>query len=86
MGNNAANDTYTLRCKAEGLKVHPARYPRAILEFFIKMLTDEGDVVLDPFAGSNTTGAVAESLQRRWVAFESIEEYLRASKFRFSDA
>ncbi len=86
MGNNAANDSYTLRCKAEGLKVHPARYPRALPEFFIKMLTDEGDVVLDPFAGSNTTGAVAESLQRRWIAFESIEEYLRASKFRFSDS
>ncbi len=85
MGNNAANDAYTLRCKAEGLKVHPARYPRALPEFFIRMLTDEGDVVLDPFAGSNTTGAVAESLQRRWIAFESIEEYLRASKFRFSN-
>lgn len=83
MGNNAANDTYTLRCKAEGLKVHPARYPRALPDFFINMLTDEGDVVLDPFAGSNTTGAVAEALQRRWIAFESVEEYLRGSKFRF---
>jgi DNA modification methylase len=71
------------RCKAEGLKIHPARYPRALPEFFIKMLTEEGDVVLDPFAGSNTTGAVAESLQRRWIAFESVEEYLRGSKFRF---
>jgi DNA modification methylase len=83
MGNNAANDAYTLRCKAEGLKVHPARYPRALPEFFIKMLTDEGDVVLDPFAGSNTTGAVAEALQRRWLAFDDVEEYLSASKFRF---
>src|SRR5262249_19234875 len=83
MGNNAANDPYTLRCKAEGLKIHPARYPRTLPEFFIKMLTEEGDVVLDPFAGSNTTGAVAESLQRRWIAFESVEEYLQGSKFRF---
>jgi len=47
------------------------------------MLTDEGDVVLDPFAGSNTTGAVAEALERRWLAFDDIEEYLAASKFRF---
>jgi site-specific DNA-methyltransferase (cytosine-N4-specific) len=46
-------------------------------------LTEEGDVVLDPFAGSNTTGAVAESLKRRWIAFESVEEYLQGSKFRF---
>lgn len=83
MGNNAANDPYTLRCKAKGLKIHPARYPRALPEFFIKLLTDEGDVVLDPFAGSNTTGAVAELLQRRWLAFDKIQEYLEASKFRF---
>ena len=83
MGNNAANDAYTLRCKAEGLKVHPARYPKALPEFFIKMLTEEGDVVLDPFAGSNTTGSVAESLNRRWLAFDDVEEYLSASKFRF---
>jgi DNA modification methylase len=83
MGNNAANDAYTLRCKAEGLKVHPARYPRALPEFFVKMLTDEGDIVLDPFAGSNTTGAVAEALGRRWISLENVQEYVEASKFRF---
>lgn len=83
MGNNAANDPYTLRCKEEGIKIHPARYPRVLPEFFIKMLTEEGDIVLDPFAGSNTTGAVAESLRRRWLAFENVEEYLKGSKFRF---
>ena len=48
-----------------------------------KLLTDEGDLVLDPFAGSNTTGAVAEELQRRWMAVENVEAYLEASKFRF---
>jgi len=84
MGNNAANDEYTLRCKKAGFKIHPARYPKALPEFFIKMLTDENDLVLDPFAGSNTTGAVAQSLNRRWVAFECVEEYLEASKFRFA--
>jgi site-specific DNA-methyltransferase (cytosine-N4-specific) len=47
------------------------------------MLTDKGDLVMDTFAGSNTTGAVAEDLGRRWIAFESVEEYLEASKFRF---
>ena len=83
-GNNAANDVYTERCKKAGVKVHPARFPAALPEFFIKLLTDEGDVVLDPFAGSNTTGAVAEKLQRRWIAVENVEVYLEASKFRFS--
>ena len=86
MGNNASNDTYTTSCKESGLKVHPARYPKALPEFFLKMLTDEGDLVVDPFAGSNTTGAVAEALRRRWIAFESVEEYLEGSRFRFPAA
>ena len=57
-GNNAANDAYTERCKKAEVKVHPARFPAALPEFFIKLLTNEGYLVLDPFAGSNTTGFV----------------------------
>jgi len=83
-GNNAANDLYTQRCKEAGIEIHPARFPAALPEFFIKLLTDEGDVVLDPFAGSNTTGAVAERLGRRWIALEKVEAYLQASRFRFA--
>ena len=82
-GNNSANDAYTMRCKESGTKIHPARFPAALPEFFAKLLTDEGDLVLDPFAGSNTAGAVAERLGRRWVGMELLEEYLEASKFRF---
>jgi DNA modification methylase len=82
-GNNAANDAYTERCKEAGVKIHPARFPAALPEFFLRLLTEESDLVLDPFAGSNTTGAVAERLGRRWVAVEKVEEYLRASRFRF---
>ena len=83
-GNNAANDQYTKLCKANGIKIHPARFPAALPEFFIKLLTDKNDIVYDPFGGSNTTGAVAEKLERRWLATETIEEYLEASKFRFA--
>ncbi|MBS3965633.1 MAG: site-specific DNA-methyltransferase [Truepera sp.] len=82
-GNNAANDTYTQRCNEAGVKPHPARFPAALPEFFIKLLTEPGDIVLDPFAGSNTTGAVAEQLQRFWLASEHMQDYLEASKFRF---
>jgi len=82
-GNNSATDTYTKRCKETGVKIHPARFPAALPEFFIKLTTCEGDVVLDPFAGSNTAGAVAEKLNRRWLAVDSVEEYLAGSKFRF---
>ena len=85
-GNNAANDQYTVRCKAAGVRIHPARFPAALPEFFLKLLTDPGDLIIDPFAGSNTTGAVAESLERRWIAIDQVEEYLKASSFRFDDA
>jgi len=84
-GNNAANDPYTLRCKAAGVKIHPARFPAALPEFFLKFLTYEGEIVVDPFAGSNTTGAVAESMNRRWIAIEVVKDYLDSSKFRFDD-
>src|SRR5580704_10136547 len=83
MGNNAANDAYTKRCKENGIKIHPARFPAVLPKFFIKLLTEPNDLVVDPFAGSNTTGAVAESLDRRWIASEAVEEYLKASAFRF---
>lgn len=84
-GNNAANDQYTMRCKEAGIKIHPARFPAALPEFFVKLLTDECDVILDPFGGSNTLGMVAESLNRRWIIGEAKEEYLEASKFRFDN-
>ena len=84
-GNNSANDRYTMRCKEAGTKIHPARFPAALPEFFVKLLTDEGDLVVDPFAGSNTAGAVSERLGRRWIAMELLEEYLEASKFRFGE-
>ena len=82
-GNNSANDSYTIQCKDAALKLHPARFPAALPEFFLKLLTNEGDLVLDPFAGSNTTGATAEKLGRRWIASELHAPYLEASKFRF---
>jgi site-specific DNA-methyltransferase (cytosine-N4-specific) len=86
LGNNSANDYYTKCCKRDGVKIHPARFPAALPEFFIKLLTDKGDLVYDPFAGSNTCGAVAERLGRRWLASENVEEYLIGSRYRFDEA
>ncbi len=86
MGNNAANDPYTMKCKEEGIKIHPARFPALLPKFFIKMLTEPNDLVVDPFGGSLTTGAVAEKLERRWVAGEAVEEYLKAGTFRFVES
>lgn len=83
LGNNDSNGDYLKRCQAAGLPVHPARFPIGLPEFFIKLCTDPGDVVLDVFAGSNITGEAAERLDRRWIAIELVEEYLEGSKFRF---
>jgi site-specific DNA-methyltransferase (cytosine-N4-specific) len=86
MGNNSANDAYTKRCNEAGLKIHPARFPAQLPKFFIKLLTEPNDLVVDPFGGSLTSGAVAESLDRRWICGEAVEEYLRAGSFRFEDS
>ena len=85
LANTQSNSTYLRRCREGGLKPHPARFPPAFPEFFIQMLTDPGDVVLDPFAGSNTTGFAAETLRRKWLAFEIREDYVRGSLLRFCD-
>ena len=82
-GNNESNSHYITRTAEAGQKVHPARFPAALPDFFIKFLTDEGDLVVDPFAGSNTTGAVAESLSRRWLSFERLKDYAENSRLRF---
>lgn len=85
IANTESNSTYLRRCKAAGVKPHPARFPQGFAEFFIKFLTDEGDLVLDPFAGSNTTGFVAETFQRRWIAVEINQDYVLGSRYRFSE-
>lgn len=81
--NTESNSQYLKCCQIIGMSGHPARFPEGLPEFFIRFLTDPMDIVLDIFAGSNTTGAVAESLGRRWIAFEIDRSYLVASSFRF---
>jgi DNA modification methylase len=85
ISNSESNGQYLSGCKIIGEKQHPARFPAKLPEFFINMLTDPGDLVLDIFAGSNTTGHVAETERRRWLAFELSSEYVAASAFRFLD-
>ena len=84
--NTKSFDGYLESCRKLGIKVHPARFVEFVPEFFVKFLTTPGDVVLDPFSGSNVVGAIAEKLQRRWLSFELSEEYLRGSFFRLDHA
>jgi site-specific DNA-methyltransferase (cytosine-N4-specific) len=82
-GNNDANGHYMERCNARGIKPHPARFPVQLPIFFLRFLTDAGDLVLDPFAGSNTTGQACEEEARNWIAIERKREYLVGSQIRF---
>lgn len=81
--NTESNSFYLRYCKEQGLRPNPARYPAELPEFFVRMLTDEGNFVVDPFAGSCVTGEVCERLGRRWLCIELIEEYLKGALARF---
>jgi DNA modification methylase len=81
--NSESNGAYIAGCKAIGGKSHPARFPAKLPEFFIRMLTDPNDLVIDIFGGSNTTGQVAEAEGRKWMSFELLPEYVALSSFRF---
>jgi len=83
LGNNDSNGYYLKRCAEEKIKPHPARFPFRLPEFFIRFLTSENDIILDPFAGSCTTGEAAERLHRKWIGFELRADYLDGAHFRF---
>jgi site-specific DNA-methyltransferase (cytosine-N4-specific) len=78
--NGASNTPYHRFCRRHNLPRHPARFPMELPSFFIRLLTDPGDVVWDCFAGSNTTGKAAESLGRRWVSSEKALAYAVGSQ------
>lgn len=86
IGNTNASDDYLTYCRARDLRPHPARMPLDLADFFIRFLTKPRQLVLDPFGGSNTTGAAAERLKRRWLAIEPNLDYIRGSKGRFPKA
>lgn len=85
LGNNDSNGRWLGRVAGAGLKVHPARFPVQLPEWFIKFLTDPGDTVLDIFGGSMTTGWAAERAGRNWIGLEIVPEYVAASRLRFFD-
>jgi DNA modification methylase len=81
--NTESSSAYLAGCAAADLKPHPARFPSEIPEFFVRLCTDVGDVVLDPFGGSCTTGEVCERLGRQWVCCERKRVYLEGALHRF---
>jgi site-specific DNA-methyltransferase (cytosine-N4-specific) len=85
MAHTGSNDFFHRECRRKGITPHPARMPAGLASFFLHFLTDPGDLVLDPFAGSNTTGYVAEMNRRRWIAIEQEKEFAQQSRIRFRD-
>ena len=76
IGREKAYPSNVLHLATEcGNKSHSAAFPEALPEWFIKLFTDEGDLVLDPFVGSGTTCAVAQKLRRNSVGVEILAEY-----------
>jgi site-specific DNA-methyltransferase (cytosine-N4-specific) len=83
LANTCATDAYQAYCRMHKLPIHPSRMQTGLADFFIKFLTEPNDLVLDPFAGSNTTGSTAERLGRRWISIEVQEKYVKGSYGRF---
>ena len=83
VANTESKGSYQDYCRQNDLEIHPARFPAQLPEYFIRMLTDPGDMVIDPFAGSCITGMVAEGLKRDWVCVETSASYLQGALGRF---
>ncbi len=86
LSNTKANDNYLAYCRINRFQPHPARMQNGLAEFFIKFLTTPRNLVFDPFGGSNTTGAMAEKLKRRWVSLEPVDDYVYSSVGRFKSS
>ena len=83
--NTQSNDFFLRTCRERNIQLHPARMPEGLASFFVQFLTDPGDLVLDPFAGSNTTGFVSECLGRQWLSIDTKDDYVEQVKIRFED-
>lgn len=82
--NTESNSYYLRYCTENNITPHPARFPSTLPEYYIRMCTDQEDMVLDPFGGSCVTGEVAERLGRKWACCDTVEEYLKGAVGRFT--
>ena len=76
VGRNKVYPTNVLHLATEcNNKNHSATFPKALPQWFIKLFTQEGDTILDPFMGSGTTNTVAKMMNRNSIGIEIIKEY-----------
>ncbi len=81
--SNWWEDSFLKKCKEKWIKPHPARMNWKLVSFFVEFLTDKWDLILDPFAWSNTTWYISEIMERNWIWCEMDLDYITQSKLRF---
>lgn len=84
--NCADQRAYKQNSKDLGLVPHGASYPLSLATFLVEFMTEKGDLVVDPMAGSFTTAKAAENTGRRWIGSELMRNYVQGSATRFKDA
>jgi DNA modification methylase len=72
------------RLRVDGKKAHATQKPEALLYRVLMASTNPGDVILDPFFGTGTTGVVARKLQRHWIGIEKDPEYVQLARQRIN--
>lgn len=83
-GNSIKRDIIESPVETIKGNIHPAVYPEFVIQEFLKLLTREDDIVLDPFMGSGTTGAVAKKMRRKFIGIEINREYCKYAEERIS--
>ncbi len=84
-GAEGANCDYARHCRLNGLPIHPARMPAVLPEQWVQFVTDEGDLVGDPFGGSLQLAAACERFKRRFFTADKVLDYLRGGVFRLRE-
>lgn len=81
---NGKRDPNILKFNRTGNKLHPTQKPVDLLEYLISKFSDEGETILDMFAGSGSTGVAAVNLNRNFIGIELDEEYFKIASDRIN--
>ena len=84
-GNSMRRDVIESCVETIQGNIHPAIYPEFIIQELLKLLTKEGDIVLDPFLGSGTTAVVAQRLKRNYIGIEIHPDYIEYAEKRIKE-
>lgn len=81
---NSGDHAYVAACREAGLPVHPARMPLELARRIVSFLSEEGELVMDPFGGSGTTAKAAQDLRRLWITSDQSREYVEGARHRLA--